>query len=86
MHTYQIKFGIFRLFLTIKNRKQSFKKTTVPCRDVRVGPKVGQIGPKWIEFGTFPDQISVHFGSRGYGNFAGSFAQDIYGNFIASVQ
>ena len=33
------------------------------CWDGKFGPKVGQIGPKWDKSGTFPDQISVHFGS-----------------------
>jgi len=30
-------------------------------RNVRIGLKVGQIGPKWDKSGTFSDQISVHF-------------------------
>ena len=28
----------------------------------RLGPKEGQIGPKWDKSMTFSDQISVHFG------------------------
>ena len=30
-------------------------------RDVRVGPKLGQIGPKWDKNGFFKDQLSVNF-------------------------
>ena len=29
--------------------------------DVRFGPKVGHICPKWVKSGTFSDQTSVHF-------------------------
>ena len=29
----------------------------------RFGPKMGQIGPKWVKSGTFSDQISLHFGA-----------------------
>ena len=32
-------------------------------RDVRFGPKKGQIGTKWDKSGTFEDNFSVHFGS-----------------------
>ena len=32
-------------------------------RDVRFGSKVGQLFPEWEKFGTFSDQISIHFGS-----------------------
>ena len=31
--------------------------------DVRLTPNVGQNGAKWDKFGTFSDQILVHFGS-----------------------
>ena len=32
-------------------------------RDIKFGPKESQIGPKWDKFGTFSNQISIHFGS-----------------------
>ena len=32
-------------------------------RGVRLIHKLGQISPKWDNSGTFPDQISAHFGS-----------------------
>ena len=40
------------------------RKYTPVSRDVRSGPKVGQICPKGeIKYGTFSYQISVYFGS-----------------------
>ena len=46
--------------LTTSNQWSTY---TGPLSEARVGPKVGQIGPKWDTSGTFSDQIPVHFGS-----------------------
>ena len=37
-------------------------KLTSRFGDVRFGPLVGQIGPKWKNSETFSEQISMHFG------------------------
>ena len=37
-----------------------------PDINVRFGPKVGQIVPKFDKSGTFSDQISVNFGSENF--------------------
>ena len=40
--------------------------TTLHRWVTKLGPKMGQIGPKWDKSGTFSDQISVHFGAQLY--------------------
>ena len=54
--------GCVTLHVQSYNSWQSVYTHSRGYRDVRFGPKVGQIAPKWDKSGTFSDQISVHFG------------------------
>jgi len=49
--------------LGIKERRTCHHTCSTGLPELRLGPKVGQIGPKWDKSRTFSDQISVHFGS-----------------------
>ena len=49
----------------VSNNVVTVNKVSTPhtYKALLFGPKVGQIGPKFDKSGTFPDQISGHFGS-----------------------